>query len=471
LDFSIPESSENEPPHRENLGPSSAAAPRVARLCEDPRMTASRPEQRASTQVAGRVRKARADFGGAVGNLALMLGLPSATAYLYFCARFNAGRLLPGPEADVAAFARSLAPSWETALVYGAWLIFQAGLQAFAPGATVEGTPLEDGSRLRYRMNGRASLLITAAAVTVGAVAGWLPLRWIYDHFGELISVVTLFSYGFALFLLIHGRASEPARSARGGIVDYFLGAARHPRLPPTTGFDLKVFFEARPGLLGWMLVLVSFAAVQIERHGSLSTAMGVVCGLQLLYVLDYFWHEPAILTTLDIQHEHFGWMLLFGDLVWVPMTYSLQAHYLIDHSPNLPVWGAALCVALGLVGLTLFRCSNLQKHRFRSDPHPVQIWGKPAEFIETRQGNRLLVSGCWGWSRHSNYLGDWLLGLAWSLACGFGSLLPYFYPIYFAGLLIHRERRDHERCAAKYGEDWERYCRRVRWRIVPGLY
>ena len=46
------------------------------------------------------------------------------------------------------------------------------------------------------------------------------------------------------------------------------------------------------------------------------------------------------------------------------------------------------------LYELTLFRCSNLQKHRFRSDPHHVQIWGKPAEFIETRQGNRLLVSG-----------------------------------------------------------------------------
>ena len=163
--------------------------------------------------------------------------------------------------------------------------------------------------------------------------------------------------------------------------------------------------------------------------------------------------------------------MLVFGDLVWVPMTYSLQAHYLVDHAVDLSIPAAALCVSLGLAGLALFRLSNLQKHRFRSDPDALRIWGKPAEFIETRHGNRLLVSGFWGWSRHSNYLGDWLLGLAWSLPCGFASLLPYFYPIYFAFLLIHRERRDHQRCAAKYGEDWQRYCRRVRWRIVPGLY
>jgi steroid 5-alpha reductase family enzyme len=259
--------------------------------------------------------------------------------------------------------------------------------------------------------------------------------------------------------------------AARSAIADYFLGAARNPRIPPVSGFDLKVFFEARPGLIGWMLVLWSFAAVQLERDGSLSLAMALVCALQLAYVLDYFWHEPAILSTLDVQHENFGWMLLFGDLVWVPFTYTLQAHYLVEHSPELSIAAAALCAALGLAGLTLFRVSNLQKHRFRSDPERLRIRGKPAEFIQTRHGNRLLVSGLWGWSRHANYLGDWLLGLSWSLACGFGSLLPYFYPIYFALLLAHRERRDHRRCEIKYGEDWQRYCSRVRWRIVPGLY
>ena len=446
-------------------------APCTPHLCEHPQMTAGRQDQGGPTEGGTRVRRSRSDFGGVAGNLALLAALPIGTAYLYFCARFNDGRLLPGPQADLGAFAESLAPSWEAAAVTLAWLAFQALLQAFAPGPTVEGTPLEDGTRLRYRMNGRSSLLITAVAFSAGVGSGLFPLRWIYDHFGELLSVVALFSYGFALFLLIYARVTEPARKPRGVIVDYFLGAARHPRIPPVTGFDLKVFFEARPGLIGWMLVNGSFAAVQIERHGSLSTAMAVVCALQFGYVLDYFWHEPAILTTLDIQHEKFGWMLVFGDLVWVPMTYTLQAHYLIDHAPELPIWAAALCVFLGLAGVTLFRLSNLQKHRFRCNSNGLLIWGQPAEFIETRHGNRLLVSGFWGWSRHSNYLGDWLLGLAWSLPCGFGSPLPYFYPIYAAFLLLHRERRDHRRCAAKYGEDWDRYCRRVRWRIVPGLY
>ena len=45
--------------------------------------------------------------------------------------------------------------------------------------------------------------------------------------------------------------------------------------------------------------------------------------------------------------------------------------------------------------------------------------------------------------ARKINYSGDWLFGLSWSLFTGFGSLLTYFYPIYFAVLLIHRAWRD----------------------------
>ncbi|MEZ4450188.1 MAG: hypothetical protein R3B09_11995 [Nannocystaceae bacterium] len=52
-----------------------------------------------------------------------------------------------------------------------------------------------------------------------------------------------------------------------------------------------------------------------------------------------------------------------------------------------------------------------------------------------------------------------------------FGGVVPYFYVAYFTILLVHRERRDHAACAAKYGADWEAYCAKVPYRIVPYLY
>ncbi len=30
----------------------------------------------------------------------------------------------------------------------------------------------------------------------------------------------------------------------------------------------------------------------------------------------------------MDIVHDGFGFMLLFGDLAWVPFTYTVQARY-----------------------------------------------------------------------------------------------------------------------------------------------
>lgn len=48
------------------------------------------------------------------------------------------------------------------------------------------------------------------------------------------------------------------------------------------------------------------------------------------------------------------------------------------------------------------------------------------------------------------NDSGDLLMALAWSLPTGFDTPITYFYVIYFAVLLIHRQRRDDENCEKK---------------------
>jgi hypothetical protein len=122
------------------------------------------------------------------------------------------------------------------------------------------------------------------------------------------------------------------------------------------------------------------------------------------------------------------------------------------------------------------------------------------------------------------------LLRWAWCLPCGFQSIIPYFYVIYFGVLLgklpriqmladaaitwlsdslpqsnsmyvlagyfmvllndanldlllgmskkmlillcaVHRDLRDEHACHLKYGKDWEKYCSIVKYRIVPLIY
>jgi protein-S-isoprenylcysteine O-methyltransferase Ste14 len=414
------------------------------------------------------------EFGGPWGTAFWMVFLPVVVYYLFFSVRFNNGDLLPHSSIDYAPFGSfldSITPTWKATAIYFSWFFFQMVLQAFIPGKTVEGRPVTDGSLLKYRLNGLVSFIITLVAVGAALWFKLIDFNIVYDNFGAMISVVTIFSYVFSLFLYFFGYKTNQVDRVTGNFIhDYWMGVPLNPRIPPVTGFDLKFFCEARPGLILWVLINFFLMGVQYTKLGFVTLPMILVCAFHFIYIADYFWNEPAILTTTDIMHDKFGWMLVFGDLGWVPFTYVVQAFYLIDHAHDLPIWGAALIVVLNFLGYYIFRAVNIQKHHFRQNPEKP-IWGKKPEYIKTKQGNLLLVSGFWGWSRHFNFLGDICMALAWCLPCLFGSVVPYFYVIYFVLLLIHRERRDNKRCAIKYGTDWDEYVKRVRWRIIPGIY
>ncbi|ERE77913.1 putative protein fat-free like protein [Cricetulus griseus] len=235
------------------------------------------------------------------------------------------------------------------------------------------------------------------------------------------------------------------------------------------------------PGYTGWggisglalltrhVFINLALLIQEAELRGSPSLAMWLVNAFQLLYVGDALWYEESVLTTMDIIHDGFGFMLAFGDLAWVPFTYSLQAQFLLYHPQPLGLPMALLICLIKVIGYYIFRGANSQKNTFRKNPSDPSVAG--LETIPTATGRQLLVSGWWGMVRHPNYLGDLIMALAWSLPCGVSHLLPYFYLLYFTALLVHREARDEQQCLRKYGRAWQEYCKRVPYRIIPYVY
>lgn len=409
-------------------------------------------------------------YGFGLSWLILMLALPPLVYYLWICVTYYQGALVfPRGLAEWQGFWSHVAPpTGQASLLYGIWFLGQAALQVWIPGRKAHGMPLPDGQRLEYRMNGMLSFLLTLGLIGIAVGAGWLDATLLFDQMGPLLTVVNLFTFALAGFLYFWGlRSADWERPTGRPFYDFFMGTALNPRVGT---LDLKLFCEARPGMILWLLMNLSIAAKQYQLQGSVTVAMVLVVGFQAFYLLDYFLHEEAILTTWDIKHEKFGWMLCWGDLVWLPFTYTLQAQYLLHHPHALPAWGMAAIVALNLTGYFIFRGANSQKHRFRTNPEQP-VWGQPAKYLETAQGSRLLISGWWGLARHMNYCGDLMIALSWCLPALFGSPLPYFHILYFTILLVHRERRDDAVCLAKYGKDWLRYREQVPWRIVPGIY
>ena len=53
----------------------------------------------------------------------------------------------------------------------------------------------------------------------------------------------------------------------------------------------------------------------------------------------------------------------------------------------------------------------------------------------------------------------------------GFNHVLPYFNTLFLVMMLVDRERQDGEECSKRYGEAWETYCHRVKYRIIPYVY
>jgi delta14-sterol reductase len=59
----------------------------------------------------------------------------------------------------------------------------------------------------------------------------------------------------------------------------------------------------------------------------------------------------------------------------------------------------------------------------------------------------------------------------SFALCTGLQSFVPYLLPAWLCVLLPHRAWRDEKRCRQKYGELWQEYSRRAKFRMVPFLY
>eukprot|EP01130_Rhizamoeba_saxonica_P014208 TRINITY_DN6182_c0_g1_i1.p1 TRINITY_DN6182_c0_g1~~TRINITY_DN6182_c0_g1_i1.p1 ORF type:complete len:440 (-),score=62.48 TRINITY_DN6182_c0_g1_i1:35-1354(-) len=430
-------------------------------------------------------KKPHYEFGGVPGSIFLTVGLPLGVYALYFLCYGE--QCLQNPlDFDYVQFVQSLPFfsleglyslfSYEATAMYLGWILFQVFLERTLAGEILEGTVLSDGTRLKYCMSGHLQFWISVGLLVIGkpifnsnyALTGFKPyeLYLIYDHFVGLITIACLFSLVLSIYLYVSSFAGEKILAhgdEYNGIYCFFMGRELNPRL---FGVDLKCFCELRPGLIGWTVINLGMASKQYQIYGSVSMSMVLVVLFNFIYVWDALYYERAILTTMDITTDGFGYMLAFGDLAWVPFIYTIQARYLVDYDPNLEVYQLVLFTLIHFLGLYIFRRSNYEKDTFRRNPNDPAV--QHLRYLKTERGTNLLVSGWWGLARKINYTGDWLMVLSLCLLCGFSSPVPYFQALYFFILLVHRAMRDDYACMQKYGQDWVKYKKEVPYVFIP---
>ncbi|CAE6445215.1 unnamed protein product [Rhizoctonia solani] len=412
----------------------------------------------------------RYEFFGPPGAAAVATGTPIVVYGLYYsCSEASGICQLPHWSSPLQVITAISDSNWwkgvfdvEATVAYFAWYALLVAAWYLLPGEWLEGTELRIGGRKKYKLNAFNTFLLN-----VGLVAGWIFIfgpqhfTFIYDHWVGLCTAVILNSLIHATYCYIMSNRNEDQRLlALGGnsgniIYDWFIGRELNPSIG---SFDIKSFVELRPGMILWFMTNLSSACKQITHRGTWCPTDSMMLVL--------FFQGRALLTTMDITTDGFGFMLSFGSLAWVPLTYSLQARYLAFNPVELGSFWTSVIFAIHALGFWIFRGSNNEKNQFRSGRNPKNL-----SSLKTERGTRLLTSGWWGMCQHPNYLGDWIMALSYSLPTGFNTPITYFYCSFFLVLLLHRQMRDEEACRKKYGKDWDTYTKIVPWKIVPYVY
>lgn len=420
------------------------------------------------------------EFGGFPGALALTIGLPLLFNVLYFTCNEQG---CPASWSSLSIYKEMITfgsqlyrPlfSFHALGVYLIWFFSLAVLDRVLPGELVDGTLLRDGkTRLKYMFNGTyvMAILFSVLAIRLFITQGAMPeLVYVYDHLLELMNASLLFSVvGSTLLYIAPSFYKEEPMLSLGGntgnhLFDWFIGHELNPRIGD---WDLKLFCEMRPGLLLWVIINFSMMHHQYVKFGEITDSMVLVNLFQVYYVVEGTLYEKGLINMIDTTFDGFGFMLMFGDLTLVPFSYTLQSRYLADHPLHLGLWGTAGCILVFIIGLSIFRLSNNEKAAFRNgDPSTKHL-----KYITSPKGNKLLVSGWWGMARHINYFGDWVVAWAYCLPTGFNTIITYYFVFFFAGLLIHRNDRDEEKCVKKYGDTWVEYKKKVPYKFIPYVY
>ena len=105
--------------------------------------------------------------------------------------------------------------------------------------------------------------------------------------------------------------------------------------------------------------------------------------------------------------------------------------------------------------------CSSVAVDSFISSRSPMVAYALPKRSVCACMARRVRA---WDASARRTHLAeDLALAAANADAEAAGAPITYFYPVYFAVLLIHRDMRDDHKCSSKYGDDWVKYKKLVR--------
>ncbi len=363
--------------------------------------------------------------------------------------------------------------AWE---IISYFTLFELILMRVLPGKVFHGPLTPKGNTPVYKANGPLAFSVTMATFCIATFGlNLFSATILYDNLGSILGALNIFSLVFCVFLYLKGRfypSTSDSGISKNMLFDYYWGTELYPSI---LGWHIKKFITCRFGMMSWGLFLISYAAKQAAA-GDLSNSMVISVSLQLLYIAKFYIWETGYLRSLDIMHDRAGFYICWGCMVWVPCIYTSPSMYLVNHPIHLNFWVGAVILGLGIFSILINYLADRQRQTTRATGGNCKVWGRKPVTLSAQYTNReghtsqalLLLSGWWGVARHFHYVPEIAAAFFWSVPALFTSFAPYFYVSFLTILLVDRAFRDDQRCAEKYGKDWDKYCEQVPYKIIP---
>jgi 7-dehydrocholesterol reductase len=365
-----------------------------------------------------------------------------------------------------------------------------AFLLEFLPGKTQTGPETLTGHTPKYVDNGLLHCIVYSVLFYGGSNLGpgnLYNFGIIYDVFPSAIGLLNLLGIAFCVFLTykgLHFPSTADSGSTGSKVKDFLWGTELYPRLG---WWDLKRFVNCRFSMTFWQLAGLSFAYKSYTIHdGEIDYGLLLSAISQYLYLVKFFLWEMGYMRSIDIIVDRAGFEIQWGCLCFVPAVYTLCTRFCVQRPSQLSLPQASLLFGVSLISVALNYAADLEREVFRATNGKTLVWGKKPDFIKatytsvdpttgkkTKKTSLLLASGFWGQARHLQYLFELMAAWSWCLLANpfVNGVIPLFYAVFLTYLLIDRADRDSKKCHLKYGKYYEEYCRRVPYKIVPGIW
>jgi 7-dehydrocholesterol reductase len=161
-------------------------------------------------------------------------------------------------------FLRTHYPPLECDVAFGylGWVAFQGLLYSILTGNGIrQGQTTPSGQVLEYKLNGFAAWVLSLTLGVGCACFGLFDLTIIARKWGTLVATLNLYGILLAAVFFVKAHLFPSHKGDRrfsgSALYDFYMGIELNPRIFHRH-WDIKLFHNGRPGIIGWALMLVS---------------------------------------------------------------------------------------------------------------------------------------------------------------------------------------------------------------------